>query len=83
MAQVDETLLIAGEPMRFETPGFENYVAAYNGELGGRLLAVSTIDGKILEERDLIAPPVWDGIAFAYKNTFIALEDGTIMCLGE
>ena len=83
MAMAGEVLFVAGEPMKFEDPGYKNYVAAYNGELGGRLLAISTTDGKQLSEFKLTAAPAWDGLALANHHLYLALADGTVQCLGE
>ncbi|MHC4110455.1 MAG: outer membrane protein assembly factor BamB family protein [Planctomycetota bacterium] len=83
IAMADRVLFVAGEPMKFDDPTYENYVAAYNGRLGGRLLAISASDGKLLDEYKLNAPPAWDGIAIANKHVYIALEDGTVQCLGQ
>ncbi|UCC98989.1 MAG: PQQ-like beta-propeller repeat protein, partial [Phycisphaerales bacterium] len=83
IAMAGGVLFVAGEPMKFEDSTFENYVAAYNGHLGGRLLAVSAADGKQLAQYKLKAAPAWDGIAIANKNLYIALEDGTVQCLGQ
>jgi outer membrane protein assembly factor BamB len=83
MAKGGDILLVAGEPMRFEDPRFTDYVEAYDGDLGGRLLAVSADDGTLLSEYELNASPVWDGIAIADERAFIALEDGKIVCFGE
>ena len=76
-------IFVAGEPMKFDKPTYENYVAAYNGRLGGRLLAVSAKDGKLLNDYELTAPPAWDAIALANKNLYIALENGNIQCLAQ
>lgn len=83
IAMAGSVLFVAGEPMKFNDPTFENYVAAYNGQLGGRLLAVSASDGKLLAEYKLKAPPTWDGIAIADNHLYIALQDGTVQCLGQ
>jgi hypothetical protein len=83
IAMADSVLFVAGEPMKFDDPTYENYVAAYNGRLGGRLLAISASDGKLLDEYKLNAPPAWDGIAIANKHVYIALENGTVQCLGQ
>jgi outer membrane protein assembly factor BamB len=83
MAMADNVLFVAGEPMEFDDPSYKNYVAAYNGELGGRLLAVSATDGKKLAEYKLNAPPVWDSIAVAGRQLYIGLADGTVQCLGQ
>ena len=83
MAMADDVLFVAGEPMRFDDPSYQNYVAAYNGELGGTLLAVSAIDGKKLAEYKLSAAPGWDGIAIANRRLYISLADGTVQCFGQ
>ncbi|MCH8218401.1 MAG: PQQ-binding-like beta-propeller repeat protein, partial [Planctomycetes bacterium] len=57
MAMAGNVLFVAGEPMKFDDPSYQNYVAAYNGELGGRLFAVSAINGKKLAEYKLNAAP--------------------------
>jgi len=83
MAMAGNVLFVAGEPMKFDDPSYRNYVAAYNGDLGGRLLAVSATDGKKLAEYKLNAAPVWDSIAIAHRQLYIGLEDGTVQCLGQ
>jgi outer membrane protein assembly factor BamB len=83
IALAGDVLFVAGEPMKFDDPTYKNYVAAYNGELGGRLLAVSATDGKQLAEFQLNAAPAWDGIAIANQCLYIALEDGTVQCLAR
>lgn len=76
-------LYVAGEPMKFDEPTYQNYVAAYNGQLGGRLLAVSASDGTKLAEYKLNAAPVWDSIAIANEQLYISLADGTVQCFGQ
>lgn len=83
MAMAGKVLFVAGEPMRFDDPSYENYVAAYNGKLGGRLLAISVTDGTRLAEYKLSAAPAWDSIAIANGQLYISLEDGTVQCLGQ
>jgi len=83
IAMAGGVLFVAGEPMKFDDPSYKNYVAAYNGQLGGRLLALSATDGKPLAEYKLNAAPAWDSIAIADKALYIALEDGTVQCLGQ
>jgi outer membrane protein assembly factor BamB len=83
MAMAGDVLFVAGEPMKFDDPSYENYVAAYNGELGGRLLAVSATDSRQLAEYELNAAPAWDGIAIANGQLYISLADGTVQCLGQ
>jgi hypothetical protein len=83
MAMADNVLFVAGEPMKFDDPSYSNYVAAYGGKRGGRLLAVSAADGRKLAEYELNAAPVWDSIAIADRQLYIALADGTVQCLGQ
>ena len=83
MAMAGNVLFVAGEPMKFDDPSYKNYVAAYNGELGGRLLAVSATDGRKLAEYKLNAAPIWDSIAIANGQLYISLTDGTVQCLGQ
>lgn len=83
IAMAGDVLFVAGEPMKFDDPTYTNYVAAYSGQLGGRLLAVSATDGKPLAEYKLNAAPAWDSIAIANKTLYIALEDGKVQCLGQ
>ena len=83
IAMGGDVLFVAGEPMKFDNPSYENYVAAYAGKLGGRLLAISATDGKQLAEYKLKAAPAWDSIAIANRQLYIALANGTVQCLGE
>jgi len=83
MALAGDVLFVAGEPMKFDDPSYHNYVAAYNGRLGGRLLAVSATDGKKLAEYKLRAAPSWDGIAIGNARLYISLADGTVQCFGQ
>ena len=83
IAMAGGVLFVAGEPMKFDDATYKNYVAAYNGQLGGRLLAVSATDGRQLAEYELSAAPVWDSIAIADGQLYISLADGTVKCLGQ
>ena len=83
IAMAGDVLFVAGEPMKFDDPSYENYVAAYGGRLGGRLLAVSATDGKQLAEYKLNAAPAWDSIAIANGQIYIGLADGTVQCMGK
>ena len=55
--------------------------AALAGERGALLRAVSAVDGKKLAELKLNTPPVFDGMIAARGRLFVALEDGSLMCL--
>ncbi len=46
------------------------------------LLAISAKDGKLLMQRSLGSRPVFDGLAAANRQLYIALKNGQIVCLG-
>lgn len=84
IALAGDVLFVAGEPMTFKDDlSYQTYRDAYAGKLGGRLLAVSATDGKILAEYTLDAAPAWDGIAIAGGRLLISLADGSVQCFGE
>jgi outer membrane protein assembly factor BamB len=56
--------------------------AALEGKAPGMLLAVSPADGTVLAEMALPSMPVWDGMAAAGGKLYLALADGSIVCLG-
>ena len=69
--------------MSFEEANYVDYVAAYDGQRGGRLLAVSAKDGRQLAEFELEAAPAWDSLAVAKGKLYMSLRDGTVVCLGQ
>jgi outer membrane protein assembly factor BamB len=83
IAMAGDVVFVAGEPMEFKDPSYENYVASYNGKLGGQLLAVSASDGRKLAEYKLASAPAWDGIAAANGSLYISGVDGSITCFSE
>jgi outer membrane protein assembly factor BamB len=83
IAKAGDVIFVAGEPMKFANPTWQNYAAAYRGNLGGRLVAVSAASGKQIAEYELDAAPVWDSIAVAQNQLFLSLADGTIQCMRE
>ncbi|MDP7287900.1 MAG: PQQ-binding-like beta-propeller repeat protein [Phycisphaerae bacterium] len=83
LAKAGEVIFVAGEPMKFKDPTWRNYVDAYNGKLGGSLLALSAADGKEILRYKLPAAPVWDSIAIARGRLYISLADGTVQCMGR
>jgi hypothetical protein len=54
--------------------------AAYEGRKGGKLMAVSTTDGRKLAEYDLSAAPVFDGMAAAYGRIYLSARGGKLTC---
>ena len=83
LVKAGDVLVVAGEPMKFEDPSWQNYVASYNGALGGALVLVSAVDGKEIASYELPSAPVWDSIAVARGYVYISLADGTIQCMGK
>jgi len=83
LAKAGDVIFVAGEPMKFKDPTWQKYVAAYNGKLGGVLIAVSAVDGKEIAQYTLPAAAVWDSIAIAQGRLYISLTDGTVQCMGE
>ena len=74
-----DVVFVAGVPAHFPPDHpTEKYIAAYRGELGGLLVAVSAEDGSRLREIKLDSRPAWDGLAAADGALFIALRDGSV-----
>ena len=55
----------------------------WQGGRGGILWALSREDGARLAEYDLPAGPVFDGMAAAGGRLYVALTDGSIVCLSQ
>jgi outer membrane protein assembly factor BamB len=72
-------VLIAGPPD--ELPEDDPF-AAWEGRRGAKLFAVSAADGKVLSKTNLPHPPVWDGMAAAGGQLFVAQVNGALVCLG-
>jgi len=77
----DETVIFAGGP-NLGNSSAEAY-AAMQGQRGAKLVAVSTADGVKKAELDLPAMPVLDGMAAASGRLYVALQNGTVLCLGK
>jgi hypothetical protein len=94
MVLAGETLFIAGPPDPADEGApkafvlanplserqLEQAAAAWNGERGAMLWAVSAADGGKLSARPLKSPPVWDGMAAAGGRLFVSLQGGAIQC---
>ncbi len=55
---------------------------AYEGKMGNVLRVISIADGKTIAEHDLPGLPVFDGMSAAAGRLFLAMEDGSVICLG-
>lgn len=76
MVKTADALFVAGPPGSAGTTP-----AALEGKAEGRLLAVSPADGQVLADVSLPAMPVWDGMAAANGNLYLALANGQVLCL--
>ncbi|NLX95416.1 MAG: LamG domain-containing protein [Rhodopirellula sp.] len=76
MVKTKDVLFVAGPPGSASTSE-----AALQGKTPASLLAVSPADGNVLAEMTLPAAPVWDGMAAAAGNLYLALANGEVLCL--
>ena len=93
MLVAGDTIFIAGPPELIETEGSgegvlvledpEESLAAWNGQKGGLLWAVSAKDGKRLAGYKLDVPPVFDGMAAAGGKLYLAKVDGSLVCYAK
>lgn len=60
----------------------DTLVLAGRDDKGGFLQTLSARRGAALGEQSLEASPVWDGLAVAASRLYVALENGTVVCLG-
>ncbi len=82
MLRAGEVLVLAGTPLPSDPKADpEELAACFEGKRGGRLLVASAKDGRPLNEQELTAPPVWDGLAAAYGQLFLTTTDGQVVCL--
>jgi hypothetical protein len=77
MVNAGDVIFVAGTPMVFPE---DDLSRAYDGRMGGVLLAVSAADGKKLAEYKLDAAPAWDSLAAAENKLFICTTDGHVRC---
>ncbi len=78
LVKAGDVLFAAGVPDELDP---QDPYAAFEGRKGARLVAVSARDGAKLSERAIEAPPVFDGLIAAGGRLFMALEDGSLVCL--
>lgn len=98
MAMAGDTVFVAGMPdvldeeYAFERlsendasiqPMLKEQDDALSGKLGGQMMAVSIKDGESRKGFEMKSPPVWDGMAIARGNLFIACQDGKVRCYGQ
>ncbi len=94
MALAGDTLFVAGPPhvvsedaifKRPFAPDVQAKIreqdAAYDGQRGALLMAVSASDGKTLAKVELAAPPVWDALAVAGGRLYLVTTDSKVTCI--
>ncbi|MHC4693540.1 MAG: LamG domain-containing protein, partial [Planctomycetota bacterium] len=94
MVLAGKVLFIAGPPDVLDEPqafrqinksqvrrDLVEQVAAFNGEKGAVLAAISITDGTELEQYDLDSPPVFDGMAAAGGRLYLATLNGSVVCM--
>ena len=78
----EKLLYVAGPPaIRNETT--VEALEKWQGKRGGRLWCLATQDGEKVSELPLPSPPVYEGMAAAYGKLYVALRDGSVLCLDE
>jgi len=83
MAKSGDIIFVAGQPMKLKDPIWQNYVASYDGKLENIIVAVSATDGREIARYKLPSDPVWDSLSIADGSLYIALTDGSVLCLGK
>lgn len=58
----------------------EDPYAAYEGRMGGKLMAFDISDGEKLAQYELSAAPVFDGMAAAYGRIYLSTRGGKLSC---
>jgi hypothetical protein len=94
MVLASRTLFLAGPPdlvneeavyLSPDDPELQERVrhqqAALEGEMGSVLWAVSADDGSRLAEYRLDSLPVFDGMAASEGQLYLAMKDGSVLCL--
>jgi len=77
IAKAGDVLFLAGTPFVFPEGDLWK---AFDGRMGGLLLAVSAADGKKLAEYKLDSAPAWDSLAAVKDKLIICTKDGCVRC---
>jgi hypothetical protein len=80
MVLAGDTLFLAGAPD--VVPDDDPY-AAFDGDLGAKLWAVSAADGEKLAEYPLESLPAFDGLIAAAGRLYLATDDGKLLCFAQ
>ena len=55
---------------------------ALDGARGSVMQVISSKDGRLLTELQLMSLPTWDGLAVAHGRLYLTTADGRVLCLG-
>jgi len=80
---IDEELVFGNTRSTLNRKLLEKQNKALLSPKGGKLLAVSVVNGGVVQTIDLESGPVWDGMAAAYGNLFICCKDGSVVALAN
>ena len=78
MVLTGNTLFVAGPPDVLDST---DPLAAFEGRKGASLRAVSAANGETLAEYEFESPPVFDGLIAANERLYLALRNGTVVCM--
>ena len=79
MTLTEKHLFIAGPP---DVLGKNDPLGAFEGRKGGIFAIVSCENGEQIARNKLDSPPVFNGMAAARGQLYLALQNGKLMCLG-
>lgn len=63
-------------------PEMQNAVDTFAGRKGGVLCVYDKQDGSLISQAELPSSPVFDGLISGDNRLFVALRNGSVMCLG-
>ncbi|NQT87110.1 hypothetical protein HQ560_10115 [bacterium] len=78
----EKFLFIAGPPA-IRNEATVEALEKWQGKKGGSLWSLATKDGRRVSQMQLPSPPVHEGMAVAYGKLYLALKDGSAICLGR
>ncbi|MDT8301791.1 MAG: hypothetical protein RQ760_09935, partial [Sedimentisphaerales bacterium] len=78
MVLADKVIFIAG-PCIDTSEGQKDL----NESRGAVLMAISAADGSELSQYQLDSTPVFDGMAAAYGQLYVSMENGNLLCMSE
>jgi hypothetical protein len=80
---IDEESVFANSRSTTNQKLLQEQNEALRSPTGGKLLAVSVVNGGIVQTINLESGPVWDGMAAAYGKLFICCKDGSVVVLAN